>query len=188
MINAPPTCIVSKKLRSSKKCRMQRKTLCLVLFPGSSILSCVPRKQRLTRSLTEPRDRQQQPVLEADLLYRLLYLSDHVSAGCPIILAGPVHLSYYSGSGNNYGTPCTSSFSSGLVFFCLNYERDNETSSYKMIQHISWLPTHSINCMSKGFIMVSNQQSLLNDKEFFKFLMVFQDFIYGCQTTVIHAQ
>ena len=26
--------------------------------------------------------------------------------GCPIIIAPSVHLSYYSGPGNNYGTPC----------------------------------------------------------------------------------
>ena len=27
--------------------------------------------------------------------------------GCPIIIARSVHLSYYSGTGNNYGTPGT---------------------------------------------------------------------------------
>ena len=30
----------------------------------------------------------------------------YVATRCPIIIARTLNLSYYSGSGNNYGTPC----------------------------------------------------------------------------------
>ena len=33
----------------------------------------------------------------------------HVIQGCPVIIARSVHLRYYSGTGNNYGTPGTCS-------------------------------------------------------------------------------
>ena len=29
------------------------------------------------------------------------------ATGCPVIIAQSVHLTYYSDSGNNYGTPCS---------------------------------------------------------------------------------